>query len=166
MSDTCIICGKPKSCKNKYFCSKSCETEYKQHYRTCPICGNTFKASPSADSVCCSPACSSEHRKQLHKNGVYDNTMQRLCEGRKRFYMENSGEKHVNAKYWVIQSPIGQIYKCHNLMHFIRERPELFDGTPKQAFDGFAKIKATEKGKRTKNPSRTWKGWKLIEWSD
>ena len=51
-------------------------------------------------------------------------------------------------------------------MHFIRERPELFDGTPKQAFDGFAKIKATEKGKRTKNPSRTWKGWKLIEWSD
>ncbi|WP_069153765.1 hypothetical protein [Eisenbergiella tayi] len=77
--------------------------------------------------------------------------------------MEHYGEKHVNAKYWRIQAPDGKIYDCQNLLYFIKQNPDLFDGTPKQAFDGFAKIKASIQGKR-KNPCYTWKGWRLISW--
>lgn len=102
----------------------------------------------------------------MHESGRYKNNMLRLLEGKERFWEEHSGEKHLNAKYWELQSPSGQVYTCRNLMHFIKTHPELFDGTPKQVFDGFAKIKATELGRRTKCPSHSWKGWRLISWGD
>lgn len=164
--DVCVVCGKTKPKRNKYYCSKACEANHRQHYRVCPICGKAFKASPSNDNVCCSPICSSQHRRKLHESGVYVTSMVRLNEGKERFKADYAGEKHVNAKLWEIQSPSGQVYTCRNLMHFITTHPDLFDGTPKQAYDGFSKIKATEQGKRPKCPSRSWKGWRLISWGD
>lgn len=166
VANVCILCGRTKPKRNKYYCSKACEANHRQHYRVCLVCGNTFKTSPTNDNVCCSAKCSSVHRQRMHENGVYENNMRRLREGNERFLGEYSGEKHVNAKFWELQSPSGQVYTCRNLMHFIKTHPTLFDGTPKQAFDGFAKIKATKQGKRPKSPSNSWKGWRLISWGD
>ena len=163
MSDNCKVCGKPKG-RNKYFCSKACESKYRQHQRICPVCGKSFATSPANDTVCCSPECSSIHRKQLHKNGKYDTAIAKWQKEKEKFFEEHSGEKHINAKHWIIKSPDGQIYDCQNLLYFIKQNPDLFDGTPKQAFDGFAKIKASIQGKR-KNPCYTWKGWHLISWN-
>lgn len=162
MSDNCIMCGKPKG-RNKFFCSKFCEAKYRQHQRICPVCGKQFNASPANDNVCCSPECSSIHRKQLHKDGKYDAAISKWQKEKEKFHAEHSGEKHINAKHWEIQAPDGKIYDCQNLMYFIRKNPNLFDGTSKQAFDGFSKIKASIQGKR-KNPCYTWKGWRLISW--
>jgi len=75
------------------------------------------------------------------------------------------GENHFGAKTWIIKSPSGKIYECRNLLHFIRENAELFDGSVRQAWDGITKIKYTMQGKR-KFPSHSWKGWTLIEFGD
>lgn len=75
-------------------------------------------------------------------------------------------EELWTSKGWVICSPAGEVYECRNLLNFIREHPEMFDGTVKQAYDGFQKIKATDQGKRPRNKSKSWKGWTLISWSD
>ena len=166
MSDVCIVCGGTKSKRNKYYCSKKCESEFRQHYRICPICGKSFKVPPANDNVCCSKMCSSAHRRKLHKDGIYNTAVQHWQESKEQFQAEHTGEAHINAKHWVIQAPTGQVYECQNLMHFIKSHSCLFDGTPKQAFDGFSKIKATLQGKRPKAPSHSWKGWTLIDWRD
>lgn len=165
MENFCIVCGNPLPSKNKKFCSRQCCSAHRQHYRVCPICHKRFKAPPANDNVCCSLECSAEHRRQLHASGVYTDSVNRWQEGKEKFYAEHSGERHINAKHWAIQSPTGKVYECQNLMHFIREHPDLFDGTPKQVFNGFTKIKASLLGKR-KNRSYSWKGWSLTDFSD
>lgn len=166
MSEVCIVCGEPKPKRNKMFCSKCCEATYRQKFAVCPICGNQFSKPPSSEKCCCSPVCSSAWRKKLYEAGKYDNALEVWINKKEQYLKEHTGKDHFNAKQWVIQSPTGKVYECTNLMYFIREHPELFDGTPKQAFDGFAKIKATMQGKQRKRPSRSWKGWTLINWSD
>ncbi|ASA22057.1 hypothetical protein [Paenibacillus donghaensis] len=75
-------------------------------------------------------------------------------------------ETHVNAKDWVILSPDGTEHRCRNLMLWLREHADLLDGTVIQAFDGFAKMKQTALGKRPKNKSYQWRGWRLKDWGD
>ena len=161
--DTCLYCGKPKPPKNKKFCSMACASAYRQHHRTCVVCGKTFACSPANNNVCCSPQCAKVHRELLRRDGIYDDAVSKWIDGKKRFFDEHSGPDHINAKHWVIQSPSGQIYECQNLMHFIRTHPDLFDGTSKQVYDGFVKIKASYQGKRH-TKSYTYKGWKLLNW--
>ena len=138
----------------------------KQHYKTCPVCGKKFKNSAANLTVCCSSECSKIHREQLHKNGVYEEAIKNMRAGFYEKIDEIGPEKHWIAKHWVIESPDGQVFECDNLLNFIRENPDLFDGTPRQAFDGFQKIKATMEGKRKKNPSRSWKGWRLLDYGE
>ena len=71
-------------------------------------------------------------------------------------------ECHANAKTWIIQAPDGHVYEVRNLKAWLREHADMLDGTPGQAWDGLAKIKYTMQGKR-QNPSRQWKGWRLIQ---
>lgn len=159
----CKVCGKPLPAKHHTYCSRACQSLDRQHKRICAVCGKKFKAAPTDNSVCCSKECSAKHKEQLHKAGVYDYAVQKWLDSKSKFFAEHSGPEHVNAKHWVIQAPDGQIYECQNLMYFIKNNPELFDGTSKQAFDGFAKIKASLQGKR-KFPSYSWKGWRLIDY--
>lgn len=166
MDSICIVCGNAKPRKNKLCCNMACYSMYRQHYAVCLVCDKPFKKSPSSDTRCCSPECASCHKKSQHKNGVYDLPVAKWQARKREYEHSHAGDKHQNAKSWVIQSPGGTIYKCRNLIAFIRDNPNLFDGTPKQAFDGFAKIKATMQGKRQKNPSHSWKGWTLVEWCD
>lgn len=163
MSGTCIVCRNEKG-RNKKFCSLKCESAYLKNRKTCIVCGKTFPDPPTNASVCCSKECSSKHRKDMMQGEKQQNNFKKMIAGKELFEKEHQGEKHVNAKEWVIQSPEGKIYRCRNLLYFIRSNPELFDGTERQVFDGFSKIKATRQGKR-KNPSYTYKGWQLLDWT-
>ena len=159
----CINCGGPLG-RNKMYCSQRCRAEYLKSKRKCVVCGKMFYAPPSSDSKCCSKTCSKIHRSKLHASGNYNKSVPSMMKGKAEFWAEHTGEKHINAKHWIIQSPDGEIYDCQNLFFFIREHPDLFDGTERQAFDGFEKIKSSIEGKR-KNPSYTWKGWRLLDYS-
>jgi len=77
-----------------------------------------------------------------------------------------AGEQNCNAKTWIIRSPTGQVYECRNLLNWCREHADLLDGSPRQAWDGLAKIKYSMQGKRTRCPSKSWKGWTLITWGE
>ena len=158
----CIVCGQKKPNKNRYYCSKKCMGEGKQNWKICVVCEKPFKDSVTNPTKCCSTACSKINRRQIKSTMA---NFEKLLPAKKKFQDEHIGEKNVTAKYWIIQSPDGKTYEIKNLFYFIKSNPELFDGTPKQAFDGFQKIKATATGKRKINPSHSWKGWRLISWS-
>ena len=128
--------------------------------KTCIICNKPFNSPQSNNVSCCSKKCSSIYRALLQSTGA---NFKIMLVAKEKYFVEHQGENHPNAKCWEIESPSGKRYKCINLMHFIKDNPNLFDGTPKQVFDGFAKIKATKQGKR-KFPSHSYKGWKLISW--
>ena len=161
----CIVCGKTYRGRNKYFCSTTCAGLSKQGYKICAGCGKPFKDSPSNLNVCCSPDCSKKHRSSLHQQGVYEESIPKMRQGFRDKVDTIGPENFWTAKGWVICSPSGETYECRNLKNFIREHSELFDGTVKQAYDGFQKIKASEQGKR-KRPTHSWKGWTLKSWSD
>lgn len=162
----CAVCGRRLNGRQLKYCSKKCMGLGKQNYKICPVCGKKFKDPAANLTVCCSRECSKIHREQLHKSGVYDQSIKNMRTGFSEKIEEIGPERHWIAKHWVIESPAGKIYECDNLMNFIRENPDLFDGTPRQAFDGFQKIKMTMEGKRPKAPSKSWKGWHLIAWSE
>lgn len=157
----CAVCGAELHGRQSKYCSKKCMGAAKQNYKTCPVCGKKFKMNKKNTTVCCSLECSKIHRGQLHKDGVYDQTMRELWGGALKKVEEIGPEKHWGSKHWVIESPDGKVYEVNNLWNFIRTNPELFDGTARQAFDGFAKIKQTMEGNPKRN-EKSWKGWKLI----
>ncbi|MFB5269321.1 hypothetical protein ACE41H_21400 [Paenibacillus enshidis] len=74
-------------------------------------------------------------------------------------------ETHVNAKEWVIKSPDGEVFRCRNLMNWLREHEDLLDGTVKNAFTGLCAIKRSMSGASKRN-NRVWKGWTVIDWGD
>lgn len=162
MSGSCKVCGKPKG-RNKYYCSRACWAEDKQNYKTCIVCGKLFANSPSNRTVCCSQECSRRHRGQI------SSTADNLKDARKaaaEMPKMQKGEQHINAKSWVIQAPDGRMYTCRNLMHWCRENEDLFDGTARQAWNGFAKQKETMRGTIKRGKSYQWKGWRLIDWGE
>lgn len=161
---SCSICGKPLG-RNKNACSRACYSILRQHTRECVICGTLFPTPPSAETVTCSPACSTANRKQLAAAGVNDTGLQKAHERLPESPLTGRFETHIHAKEWVIQSPDGRIYKCRNLKNWLREHEGLLDGTVKQAWDGITKIKYSMQGKR-KFKSSQWKGWRLLEWGD
>ena len=157
----CLICGKELTGRQKKYCSKKCMGLSKQGYKICVVCGKKFKDSASNQNCCCSYECSKIHRQNLHKVGVYNDTMNKMHKRYSEKVEEIGKNNHWISKHWVISSPEGKIYECDNLLNFIREHQELFDGTVRQACDGIQKIKASQEGKR-KRPTTQWKGWKLI----
>lgn len=166
MSDKCIVCQQSKVKKNKKFCSYECAWKYKQNYKECAICGRPFKDSVSNPTKNCSNACSKAYRQKLHEQGVYNGSLDKMLTGKKKYWEEHSGEKNINAKHWIIKSPIGEVYEIDNLQHFVRTNLHLFDGaTVRQAADGIRKIKASQLGK-TKAKLNSWKGWELLSWKE
>lgn len=157
----CAVCGAELTGQQTKYCSKKCMGLGKQNYKICLVCGKKFKDSATNDTVCCSPECSKKHRELLHKSGIYNQSIGKMRSGFSCKIDEIGPENHWFSKHWVIESPAGKIYECDNLLNFIRENPDLFDGTVKQAYDGFQKIRGTMAGTR-KNHSHSWKGWRLI----
>ncbi len=163
-SNSCPVCGKPLG-RNKNACSRACYSKFRSNTKTCIVCGNEFFDPPSSDTVTCCDDCSSVHRQQLHKDGVYAGSLDKAHEAAKVSPLTGRFETHMHAKTWVIKSPSGDIYKCRNLLNWLRQHEDLLDGTARQAWDGITKIKYTMQGKR-KNPSHSWKGWRLIEYGE
>lgn len=163
MENNCVICGKPKG-RNKFCCSQECYSEYRQNYKTCVVCGKSFPNSKSNATKCCSSECSKQYRQKLLKEGIIGGG-DTFYQKRQEALDTHTGADYWGAKYWVIESPEGTRYKMVNLMYFIKTHQELFDGTVKQVYDGFQKIKASRQGKRKYN-SYTYKGWKLVTWAE
>jgi len=163
MSGVCVVCGKPKN--KKAFCSRKCYAVYRTQWKICVVCGKQFASAKSDKTKCCSRECSRLNRIEMGKSSVFKNNVIKMTAAKSKFYKSHNGEKDVNSKYWKIQSPAGEVFECQNLFHFIKTHPELFEGTTRQAMDGFSTIKASKLGKR-KNPVSSWKGWKLLDWND
>lgn len=161
---SCVVCGKPKG-RNKKACSMSCYVLLKQNYKTCIICSSVFPSPPSANVKTCSPACSTVNRKRMAEQGVFNSALQRAHKRLPHSPLTGRFDTHMHAKEWVIQSPNGDVYKCRNLLKWCRDHEHLFDGTARQAWDGFTKIKYSAQGKR-KRPINQWKGWRLLEWEE
>lgn len=164
MDNVCAICGKPKG-RNKYCCSMKCFAEYKKNWKTCVVCGKIFQDPQCSPTKCCSKECSKINRQKLMASGAYDKNFEKMIEGKNEFAKTHKGKDHIGAKYWEIESPDGERYQFVNLNHFIKKNLSLFKGTRRQVYDGFQKIKASELGKR-KYKSYTYKGWKLIKWTN
>lgn len=163
MKRYCKVCGAPLSFYNQ---SGYCIHHYHQqhrNYKKCVVCGKLFPCPPSLNAVCCSSGCSA-----VHMANVARNNPQNIAAAMKKAETSpicQPNENHHGAKTWVLLSPDGTIYRCRNLLHWCRTHADLLDGTPRQAWDGFSKIKYTLQGKR-KHPSRTWKGWRLLSYGD
>lgn len=163
-NDKCPICGKPRG-RNKYTCSRECFAILKTQKKTCIICGTIFNDPSCNMTKTCSPECSKQNRSRLHASGIYAGSLEKAHEVGKNHPLTGRFETHMHAKSWVIKSPEGKVYECRNLKNWLREHEHLIDGTIKQAWDGITKIKYTMQGKR-KHPSKSWKGWTLLEYGD
>jgi len=160
----CPVCGGPLG-RNKNACSHACNSILRSNVKSCIICGESFQAPPSSEKVTCSPSCSTENRRQIAAAGINTPAIQKAHEQLPHSPLTGQFETHMHAKTWVIQSPTGEVYRCRNLKLWLRENEDLLDGTVKQAWDGFAKMKASQLGRR-KRPLNQWKGWRLLEFSD
>lgn len=161
----CPICTKPLV-RNKNCCSMACYAIYKSNFKRCVVCNEPFQAPPSSLSVTCGEECSKAHRQRLAARGVNSAALEKAQAALPNSPLTGRFETHVNAKEWVILSPDGKEHRCRNLMLWLRNHANLLDGTPKQAFDGFVKMKQTAIGKRSKNKSYQWKGWRLKDWDE
>ncbi|REK68023.1 MAG: hypothetical protein C6P35_03375 [Cohnella sp.] len=116
--------------------------------------------------VTCSAECNSINRRRVAiDQGVAVKASKRAAELNPLNPKLGRFETHVNAKEWVIRSPSGEVYRCRNLMHWLREHKHLLDGTPLQAWIGLETIKRSMQGK-TKYNLTTWKGWTVVDWGD
>lgn len=163
MSKLCPVCQIHPVGRNKVCCSQACYSLYKSNTKNCVVCGNKFQAPPSAATITCSAACSAENRR-----GKSDELLAALDKAHavaSSHPLTGRFETHINAKSWVIQSPDGTVYRCRNLMLWLRDHEDLLEGTIRQAWGGFSHIKATALGKRKKKVYQ-WKGWRLLDWGD
>lgn len=161
----CPVCRKPITDSRSTYCSYKCAGKARQNYRKCVVCGKEFATPPSSPKVTCSPACSHQHRSEYHKKPEHLSITTKMREAHNKKYAALPPEEYPNAKSWIIKSPAGIVYECRNLLNWCREHRDLYEGTPKQAWDGLSKIKYSMQGKR-KNPSSSWKGWTLIDFGE
>lgn len=162
---TCPVCGKPLG-RNKNACSMACYSVLRSNVKTCKICGTSFPNSASNGTNTCSKKCSRENRRRMAGKGVFSDALKKAREKLPSHPLTGRFDTHMHAKEWVIQSPSGEVYKCRNLLNWIRENEIFFEGhSAKRVFDGVAKIKASALGKR-KNKSYQWRGWRLLDWGE
>ena len=164
MIKICAHCGKNYSGRNAKFCSNACKGAATQSYKICKVCGVSFACAPSSIKVCCNNKCSAALRSSMHSQGKYANaeTKRRAANLVSPKTAKGSPDHH-GAREWVIQSPSGEVYRCRNLLEWLRQNNDLYEGTPRQAWDGISKIKYSMQGKR-KRPAYQWRGWRLLDW--
>ena len=161
----CPVCGEPMPNRNKYACSKRCAGILRRNQKKCIVCGKKFYAPPSSIKKCCSPQCSTIHRRMLHATEVYAGSTQHMRECAKAYPKCVKGPEHHSAKDWTLQAPDGTVYQCHNLLDFFRTHPDLIDCDPKTAWSGIQVIKRSILGTRKKHPCYQWRGWRLLDFS-
>lgn len=163
MRNLCPVCKINPIGRNKNCCSQACYSIYKSHYKTCVICGTSFQDPASNDTVTCGTECSSENRRR--KSDSLLESLDKAHIAAALSPLTGRFETHINAKEWVIQSPNGEVFRCRNLMLWLRDHEDMLDGSVRQAWGGFSHMKASVLGKR-KNKVYQWKGWRLLEWGE
>ncbi|MEJ3719156.1 hypothetical protein WGM54_14135 [Paenibacillus polymyxa] len=136
-----------------------------QQYKICTVCGERFKAGLTSNRKTCSPQCASSNRRTLAKSGLAKKMSKKALELQPSNPLLGRFETHIHAKEWAIKSPEGQVFRCRNLLNWLREHEDMLDGTIKQAFVGFSQIKRSMKGASKRN-NRTWKGWTVVDWGE
>jgi hypothetical protein len=114
---------------NKKFCSYKCAGIYKPNYEVCPICGKTFKHSPSdvTTKTCGSKECRLKCRdKDIIRNNIKYAHM-------KIKSSPNTGhfETHHAAEEWNIISPQNIEYKFKNLVLWAEQNASLLPISPR-----------------------------------
>lgn len=119
----CVVCGNMiKNKRNKMFCSYKCAGLYKQNYAICPICGKTFKHSPSDTSTktCGDAECSLKYRKFFMPHDI-------SAAHAKISSSPTTGhfETHHAAVEWRLVSPDGELYEFKNLVLWAEQNVDL-----------------------------------------
>ena len=145
--------------------------------KTCVVCGGVFQAPPSSKKITCSRECSRANKRRTHlgKRNVWNAEKRKRLSRRGRTpnllkgspaaqASPRSGafESNANALIWTLRTPDNRILVVRNLNHYIREHPEMFDGTPEQAGAGIRSIRQSQLGRRSRRVTQ-WKGWELID---
>ena len=171
-NNLCPVCGNTEQARsdkgrNRLACSRACNSALRSNKKTCAVCGREFPCPPANNVSTCSPECRKILRARVFagKQDVYMQSLGNAHAGYDASPVCQPDENNSHAKEWIIRSPSGKTYECRNLLHFIRENAELFDGTAKQAWDGLTKIKYSMQGKRRRK-SAQWKGWTLVKWGE
>ena len=147
--------------------------------KVCPVCGRAFEAPPSGRKTC-SRECSSTLRSRTHMgHGVDEATRSKISEKAKDRDMTglggteaaqaspNSGRfvTNVNAIDWVLVSPEGVRYECHNLNEWVRNNYQLF-GEPAYSErivnNSRSGLTNAKRGAMGKPIICTYKGWRVV----
>jgi hypothetical protein len=178
-------CGKtftPKPLRRtrpRLFCSDECRiavTGHKYIQRVCAYegCKKLFTVPlKGPNQIFCSLTCSGNHygldpalakTRELaaEKAKVKKDTMPQF----------QPGPDHATAKFWTIRSPAGVSYTFHNLVHFVREHPDLFipedinwkltkKGVPVKC-RAVGGLYSLSPGRNKKTVNGSWKGWTFV----
>ena len=120
----CVVCGNEiQNKRNIKFCSYKCAGLYKQNYAICPVCGKTFKHSPSDTTThtCGDREC----KKKFRSERMPENFMKRAHEAVKTNRKTGHFETHHNAVEWHLISPDGVEYCFKNLVLWIEQNEDL-----------------------------------------
>lgn len=122
MDKKCMVCGDALKRGNK-FCSYRCAGLYKQHYAVCPICGTTFKKSPSDVSIktCGNVECRKAYRAKI----MTPQFAERGHEAVKASPNTGHFDTHHGAVEWQLVSPSGDLYKFKNLILWSEQHVDL-----------------------------------------
>ncbi len=147
--------------------------------KSCIVCGDEFKCSPSDKKITCgAAACVAERRRLSHvgkRNAWSDESRWELAAKGKTANLQKGTaaarvspiagpfETNRNALTWTLEAPDGQRYTVRNLNLWLKNNAPLLDGTPEQARAGIMQMKRSVEGK-TKRAVSQWKGWRLIKY--
>lgn len=145
--------------------------------KTCVVCGESFKASPTDKKVTCGLlACVSENKSRTHtgkkypwseearlrnKTGVQTDELKLGAPAAHASPLAGPFETNQHAKIWWVVSPEGSCYEVRNLRNFCREHADLFAPDHwEKARAGLGQVQAWLIGKTPRTVSQ-WKGWTL-----
>lgn len=124
MDKRCISCGGIiKNKRNKKFCSYRCAGLYRQHYAVCPVCGKTFKHSPS--DVTTHTCGSKECKRKFRTTNTPPESAERMYAKLKSSPKTGHFETHHGALEWNLISPFGKKYVFKNLVLWAEENEDL-----------------------------------------
>lgn len=162
MDKRCIFCGGIiKNKRNKKLCSYKCAGLYRQNYAVCPVCGKTFKHSPSDTTThtCGSAECKRKYRSM----NTPPESAERMYSKIKSSPRTGHFETHHGASHWHIISPCGEEYIFKNLVLWAENNENLLPISPRTKVRVQPKTFVREIIRlKSENSKGNYHGWKII----
>ena len=123
MIQYCVVCGREISKRNKKFCGYRCAGLYKQNYAICPVCGKTYKHSPSdrTTHTCGSAECKKRYRSNHTPPERIGAAHAKIKTNPKTGHFPT----HHRAEEWHLISPDEKEYRFKNFVLWIEENEDL-----------------------------------------